>query len=102
EAATVEQYHRLLTPVEPFSDCLKQAARENHLLAFSLILIAHVDDFDFRKSPVLDARRHRDVNILLRFRIPERLHRWSRGSQDNATTGKLGAHNCGIASVISR
>ncbi len=64
KSAAVEQQHGLLAMLQAFGDGLHQPARKRRQLARLQELLPHVDHFDVRHGPLLDALRKFDQRVL--------------------------------------
>ena len=81
---------------------LHQAPRERGLLAGFEKLLAHVDDFDIRHGPLLDALGQLDQRVLAALGVVAAFETGRGRAEHHHRSGCLGAHDGHVAAVVAR
>ncbi len=102
KSAAVEQQHGLLAALQTLGDGLHQPPRKCRLLARLQKLLPHVDHFDVRHGPLLDAFRQLDQGVLAALGVVAALETRRGRTQHHHRAGFARAHDGDIAAVIAR
>src|SRR5258708_4282450 len=102
KSPAVEQQHGLLAFLKALGHHIHQASRENGKLAGFEKFLAHVDDFDIRHGPLLDALGKGDESVLAALGVVAALEAGCGRAEDRYRSCSLGAHDGYVAAVVAR